>query len=156
VPTPSRVLISSLMLVLAAAVAPSFAQESRAQLAPVVAIVTEPVFVKPPAGDVAAVYFKLKNGGPKPLVVVGASSPVSEQGMIHETSIVDGQSRMRMRDKVVVQPGQTVAFAQGGLHVMLSGFRYEVATGDRVTVTLQLEGGAKVMVNTVVRSITDK
>ncbi len=66
--------------------------------------------------------------------------------MVHETATVDGMSRMRMKDKIVVAPGQTVAFAPEGLHVMLNGFKHDVAVGDTVTLSLKLEGGGQVNV----------
>jgi copper(I)-binding protein len=71
--------------------------------------------------------------------------------MIHESSIVDGQSRMRMKDKVVVPPGKSVTFAPEGLHIMIVGFRYTVSEGDRVPLTLQLEDGGKLAVSAQVR-----
>jgi copper(I)-binding protein len=69
---------------------------------------------------------------------------------------VDGQSRMRMKDKVVVPPGKSVAFAPEGLHVMVSGFRYDVLVGDNLPLTLQLEGGGKLNVAALVRPLDAK
>ncbi len=108
---------------------------------------------KPPGVDTAAVYFVLKNAGPSAITITGASSPIAEHVMVHESSTVDGQSRMRMKDTVAVAPGKSVAFSPGGLHVMLSGLKKELPVGTRVPVTLQLEGGGQVSVTAIVRSL---
>lgn len=143
--------IASLMLALAAAFAPALALSQSASL-----VARDAWVRKPPAGETAAVYFVLENSGTQPVTVLGVTSPVAESAMIHETSVVDGQSRMRMRDKVVVPAGKSVAFAPEGLHVMFVGFRYDVAVGDRVPLTLQLEGGGKLAISAVVRPLDAK
>lgn len=143
---PKSSVFFSLLLTLAAVFVPAAASAEEASLT-----VKDAWVRKPPAGETAAVYFVLANHGTKPVTVVGVTSPVAESAMIHETSVVDGQSRMRMKDKVVVPAGKSVAFAPEGLHVMFMGFRYEVNVGDRVPVTLQLEDGGKLALNAVVR-----
>ncbi len=108
---------------------------------------------KPPGVDTAAVYFVLKNTGPAAITITGVSSPIADHVMVHESSIVDGQSRMRMKDTVVVAPGKSVAFSPGGLHVMLTGLKKEIPVGTRVPVTLQLDGGGQINLTAVVRSL---
>jgi hypothetical protein len=136
---------------LAAAFLPALA------LAQTASLVAKDAWVrKPPAGETAAVYFVLANNGTKPVTVIGATSPLAESVMIHESSVVDGQSRMRMKDKVVVPPGKSVAFAPEGLHIMIVGFRYNVGEGDRVPLTLQLEDGGKLAVSAQVRPFDSK
>jgi periplasmic copper chaperone A len=138
-------------LALAAAFLPALA------LAQTASLVAKDAWVrKPPAGETAAVYFVLANTGTKPVTVIGATSPLAESVMIHESSVVDGQSRMRMKDKVVVPPGKSVAFAPEGLHIMIVGFRYNVSEGDRVPLTLQLEDGGKLAVSAQVRPFDSK
>ena len=51
---------------------------------------------------------------------------------------------MRMKEKLVIAPGKNVAFAPGGLHVMLSGFKKSVAVGQSVPLVLLLSNGAQV------------
>ncbi|MEJ1966182.1 MAG: copper chaperone PCu(A)C [Gammaproteobacteria bacterium] len=136
------------MLVLAAAFVPSFAGAQASPLTVVNAWVR-----KPPGVDTAAVYFVLKNTGPDAITITGASSPIADHVMVHESSTVDGQSRMRMKDTVIVQPGKSVAFSPGGLHVMLSGIHQDIPVGTKVPVTLQLAGGGQVSVTAVVRSL---
>jgi copper(I)-binding protein len=137
-----------LLLLSAAAFVPSFAHADPAAL-----VVQNAWARKPPGADTAAVYFVLKNQSAKPVTVVGATSTLATHVMMHESSLVDGQSRMRMRDKVTIAPGKAVAFAPEGLHVMLSGFKYDVIVGDTMHVILQLQDGGRVDVAALVRPL---
>lgn len=112
---------------------------------------------KPPPGlETVAVYFTLKNASKRAVFVVGVTSPLASGGMIHETSTVDGQSRMRMRDRVTVPGGASVAFAPEGLHVMLSGLSKPLEVGDKVPLTLQLDHGGSVDFTATVRPLDAK
>ncbi len=150
-PRPLTAFVVPLLLMFAAAFVPSFVH---AQATPLV--VQNAWARKPPGADAAAVYFVLKNNGTRPVTVIGVSSTLANHVMVHETSMVDGQSRMRMREKVTIAPGKSVAFAPEGLHVMLSGFKYDVAIGDVVPLTLQLEGGGRLSVSAPVRPLDAK
>src|SRR5688572_5357597 len=101
-----KLLIVSLVLAGAAAFMPSLAIAQSNAL-----IVQDAWIRKPPGVNTAAAYFVLQNTGSLPLKVIGVSSPIADHVMVHETSVVQGQSRMRMRDEVVVAPGKTVTFA---------------------------------------------
>ena len=150
----------SCVLTVAAAAVPALAPaqtkpaNNAAAASPAATLTVQNAWVRrPPGVDTAAVYFVLVNPGAKPVKVIGVSSSVAEHVMIHETAMADGLSRMRMKDSILVPAGKSVAFAPEGLHVMLSGFRYDVAVGDRVPLTLQLEGGGKVSINALVRPL---
>ena len=140
--------LASLLLLSAAAFVPSFAHAEAAPL-----VVQNAWARKPPGADAAAVYFVLSNPGAKPVTVVGVTSMLATHVMIHETSLVDGQSRMRMRDKVTIAPGKSVDFAPEGLHVMLSGFKYDVLVGDTMHLILKLQDGGRVDVPAIVRPL---
>jgi periplasmic copper chaperone A len=146
-----KLLIVSLVLADAAAFMPSLT------IAQSNAVIVQNAWIrKPPGVNTAAAYFVLKNTGSLPLKVVGVSSPIADHVMVHETSVVQGQSRMRMRDEVVVAPGKTVTFAPEGLHVMLTGLTKDLAVGETVPLLLQLEGGKEISVNAVVRPLDAK
>lgn len=108
---------------------------------------------KVPGADTAAVYLVLRNTGAEPVIVVGVRSPAASNVMIHETSTANGQSQMRMHEKLVIAPGQTMALRPGGLHVMLSGFSKNPLPGQSVSLVLLLANGAAVPVVAVVRSL---
>jgi copper(I)-binding protein len=147
-------IVTTLIVTMAAAFSPSLAT---AQQAPASALTVKDAWLrKPPGVDAAAVYFTVKNPGSKSVTIVGVSSAIATHVMIHESATVDGMSRMRMKDKIVVPAGQTVVFAPEGLHVMLNGFKYDVAVGDTVTLSLKLEGGGQINVPAQVRPLDAK
>jgi copper(I)-binding protein len=141
--------------VLASLVAAACAAVPGLTLAQTVTLVVQNAWIrKPPPGvDTAAVYFTLKNPSPQAVVIVGISSPVAAHAMVHETSTVDGQSRMRMRDRVTVPGGTSRAFAPEGLHVMLSGLSKALEVGDEVPLTLELDHGGSISTTAIVRPL---
>jgi copper(I)-binding protein len=108
---------------------------------------------KAPGTDVAAVYLSLSNTSLKPIIVIGIRSSIANDVMIHETSVAGGQSQMRMKDKVVIAPGQTLNFAPGGLHIMLSGLKGDLAVGKAVPLILLTADGVQVAVAAVVKPL---
>ncbi len=106
-----------------------------------------------PGVDVAAVYMTLHNGGTQPLVVTGVRSAAAAAAMIHESTVVNGQSTMRPRDVLTIGAGETVRFAPGGLHIMLHGLKRPLAAGDEVPLLLLLQSGGSVPVTARVRAL---
>lgn len=106
-----------------------------------------------PGSDVAAVYLDLSNISAKPIIVVGVQSPMASSSMLHESSVVSGQSQMRMKNTIVIAPGKTVSFAPGGTHVMLSGLKSNIGVGQSVPLVLLLADGSKVTVAAVVKPL---
>jgi len=106
-----------------------------------------------PGSDVAAVYLSLSNTSLKPVIVIGVQSPLANHSMVHETAVVVGQSQMRMREKIVIAPGQTVNFAPGGTHIMLSGLKRGMSVGQSVPLVLLLADGGRLTVAAVVKPL---
>lgn len=147
-PTVLRRTVLASMLAAALAVAPAWAD----QIADFV--VGNAWIRKPPPGlDTAAMYFTVQNSTKNAVVIVGVKSPVAAHAMIHETSMHDSQSRMRMKDTVTVPGGKSVAFAPEGLHVMLTGLTRTLEVGDRVPVTLELDHGGSIDIMATVRPL---
>ena len=112
---------------------------------------------KPPPGlDAAAVYFTVQNRTSSAAVIVGVKSSLAAHAMIHESSTVDGQPRMRMRDTVTVPAGGQQAFAPEGLHIMLTGLSKTLEVGDKVPVTLELDHGGSIDLVASVRPLDAK
>lgn len=119
---------------------------------PATALVVKDAWARMAAGsDVAAVYLSLTNTGPELIIVIGVRCPIASRSMMHETSLIKGQSQMRTRDKIVVPPGQTVSFAPGGMHIMLSGLKQRPAAGQNLPLVLLLANGSRVAVAAVVK-----
>jgi len=108
-----------------------------------------------PGVEVAAVYLTLHNGGTQPVVVKGVTSPAAGAAMIHESSLVNGQSTMRAHEPLRLGAGETVHFAPGGLHIMLHSLKRPLAPGDEVPLVLLLEGGGSLTVTARVRALGD-
>jgi copper(I)-binding protein len=136
-----------------AVASPLWAGESEAPL-----LVTNAWIRKPPPGlDSAALYFTVKNPSKgRDVFIVRATSSLAANAMIHESSTVNGQSRMRMKAEVKIAGGQSVAFAPEGLHVMLTGLTRPLEVGDKVPVTLELDHGGSVDLVATVRPLDAK
>ncbi|HSG89695.1 MAG TPA: copper chaperone PCu(A)C [Pseudomonadales bacterium] len=100
----------------------------------------------PPGRSVLAAYVEFANGGDAPITLVSAASPAAERVEFHAHRHEDGMMRMRRVDQVEVPAQGTLAFAPGGLHLMLFGtaapragarleVTFETADGDTLSVT---------------------
>jgi copper(I)-binding protein len=120
-------------------------------------VVQNPWIRKPPPGlDSVALYFTVQNPWKRDLFIVGATSSLAANAMIHESSTVEGQSRMRMQNNVKIPAGKTVAFAPEGLHIMLTGVTKTLEVGDKVPVTLELDHGGMIDIIATVRPLDAK
>jgi periplasmic copper chaperone A len=108
-----------------------------------------------PGVDVAAAYLTLHNSGPQAVVVSGVRAADAAAAMIHETTIVNGQSAMRPHETLRIAPGETVRLAPGGLHIMLHGLKRALSAGDEVPLVLLLQGGGSLTVMARVRALAD-
>jgi copper(I)-binding protein len=147
-------LTARVLLFFAALAAAGLPALAVAQLSPL--IVQNAWLRKAPGADTAAVYLVLRNTSVQPIIVIGVRSPTASHVMIHETSTTGAQSRMRMHEKLVIAPGQSVAFEPGGLHVMLSGFKKTPLIGQTVPLIFLLANGGQVTVAAVVRPLDAK
>ena len=107
-----------------------------------------------PGAAVAAAYMKLHNGGTRGVRVTGVRSALAASATIHETQLVDGVSTMRPHEPLAIAPGESVALAPGGLHVMLHDLTHPLALDEQVPLELLLEGGGRVEVRARVRPLS--
>jgi periplasmic copper chaperone A len=107
-----------------------------------------------PGADMAAAYLTLRNVSANPVTVTGIESPIAGHALIHETTVQQGQSRMRPREAVVVAPGSVVKFEPGGLHVMLHDLKQPLRVGQTVPLLIKLAGGGVVPVTATVRPLS--
>jgi periplasmic copper chaperone A len=147
-----RTVLASLLAAALAVVSAGVPAQTTATL-----VVQDPWIRKPPPGvDIVAVYFTVKNLSKRAIFIVGVTSPLAANAMIHESSTVEGQSRMRMRDRVTVPGGSNVAFEPEGLHVMLTGVNKTLEVGEKVPLTLQLDQGGSIDLVATVRPLDAK
>src|SRR5690606_10301638 len=87
-----------------------------------------------------------------PVTIVSASSPSFGSVELHETTRVDGVSRMRHVDRLEVPAGGTATLAPGGLHLMLMQPRSTPALGESLQIELELADGRRLRAGLEVRA----
>ncbi|MCK2182828.1 copper chaperone PCu(A)C [Halomonas getboli] len=88
-------------------------------------------------GDLpAAGYFRLHNAGDHTVTLTGADSEAYGSVMLHMTVSEDGMSSMHAVSSLDIAPGNTLAFAPKGYHLMFMKRTQPLAVGDKVEVTL--------------------
>ena len=112
--------------------------------------IEDPYVLPPlPGRDVAVGYFSANNRGEVARTLTGARSASAERVEIH-THVHDGDMmRMRRVDEVALEPARPVAFAPGGLHLMLFGV--QLPDAGAVEVVLELDDGNEERVSFAVR-----
>ena len=94
---------------------------------------------------------------PKAMRLVEVRSPVAGVAEIHEMSMADNMMRMRQVKELALPAGKAVELKPGGYHVMLLDLKGQVKAGDKVPLTLVLEGDDKkretIEVNAVARPL---
>ena len=105
----------------------------------------------PPGQPNTAAYMTLTNSGTAAVVVIGASTEIARKAEIHTTVEVDGLQRMEQLAQLSIAPGESVALAPGGTHLMLLGLARRPAPGDEIGLCLQLEAAEQVCTTADVR-----
>jgi copper(I)-binding protein len=86
-------------------------------------------------------YFVIISYASAPMRLVGAASPAFGDIMLHRSVDEEGVASMAHVDKVELYPGQAIAFAPGGYHLMLMNRTQELRAGEEVPVTLRFDDG---------------
>jgi len=108
----------------------------------------------PGGARVAVGYLTIKNNGASADRLVGGSSQVSADIEVHEMAMKNDVMVMRpVSGGLTIPPGQSVALAPGGYHLMLMNLQAPLKQGARVPVTLQFEKAGKIDVVLDVRGI---
>lgn len=99
----------------------------------------------PPAGmPMAAGYGQIRNDCREAVVVIAAGSKAFGDVSLHETTLVDGVSRMRAVERLPIAAGATVELKPGSLHLMLMQPEVPLKEGAQLPLRLSLEDGRKV------------
>ncbi|HEV8692981.1 MAG TPA: copper chaperone PCu(A)C [Lysobacter sp.] len=86
-------------------------------------------------------FGRIENNCPKPVTVVGVSSPAFDDVSLHETRIVDGVSRMRALPELRIAPDDAAVLKPGGMHLMLMQPHAPLKAGSKVVVEFALKDG---------------
>jgi hypothetical protein len=104
------------------------------------------------SGMVTAVYFVLRNPETAGVTLTAATSPWAESVSLHMTHEMNGMVHMMPIDSAPVAPGDSVVFAEGGRHLMVSGLRRKLSGGDSLPLRLEFTGGRSLELKVAVRS----
>jgi len=96
-------------------------------------------------------YAVLRNPCDRPLAITGVSSGDFVMGMVHETVLQNGISRMRHAASSPLPVRGELRFAPGGRHLMLMHPRRTLKEGDKVRLTLKLADGSRIGADFAVR-----
>ena len=72
--------------------------------------------------------------------LVGVATAIAKSAEIHESGMSGGTMRMRAVDSVALPAGRRIELKPGGYHVMLLGIAKPLGAGDKVPLTLTIEG----------------
>ena len=98
-------------------------------------------------GGNSAVYFTIDNPAGQPDTLLAAEGDIAGQVEIHRsTTSADGVMMMQEQADVPVPARSTVAFAPGGLHIMLVGLTQDLGGGDMFTLRLRFAEAGEISV----------
>ena len=108
-------------------------------------VITEPR----PGSNMSAGYLRISNNRGEPLAITRVESPQFGKIEIHETTTVDGVSRMRPLPALEVPPNGSVVLERGGKHLMLmrpgddlSRISLDFYAGDELLLSVDTEVAA--------------
>jgi copper(I)-binding protein len=100
----------------------------------------------PPGVPNTAAYFSIQNSSDTTQILIGASVDFADKAEIHNHIMVNDMMRMEQQSEVVIQPGESVQFAPGGLHLMLFGLKQPLLEGQSVAISLQTKDGESIII----------
>nr|WP_256368242.1 copper chaperone PCu(A)C [Mangrovicoccus sp. HB161399] len=118
-----------------------------------IAVTEARVALAPPGARTLAAYMVVANAGAAPRALAGVRAEGFAMAHLHHSMEKDGVAMMAAMDQIEIAPGGSVAFAPGGLHVMLMGPRKALAVGNEVVLTLIFADGAEIAVTAPVERI---
>ncbi len=102
----------------------------------------------PGGSRVAGGYLSIENRGSSADKLLSASTEIARKVEIHEMAVNGGVMTMRaLEGGLSIEPGRTVKFAPGGLHLMSVGLATPLVRGDKVPVTLRFEKAGEITVS---------
>lgn len=106
----------------------------------------------PPNVKVLAAYLEIKNYGSNPRVLINVSSPAFDEVGIHQSMMHGNMVHMEQLKELTIPARDSVVLKPGGKHLMLTGAKKPLNTGDQVPMTLIFQSGEKIEIKAIVRS----
>ncbi len=94
-----------------------------------------------PGATTGVIYFGVTNAGKSDDRLTGISTDIADKAELHKTMTMSGGMMMMdpIPEGVPIAAGQTVTLQPNGMHVMLTGLKHQLKSGDTVAVTLTFE-----------------
>ncbi len=105
-----------------------------------------------PGAHAASVYVPFRNTGTETDELIGGSTPVASNFMIHESYNENGIAKMRMLKALELAPNKPVGMRPGGKHIMLTGMNRQLKEGDKFLLTLVFAKAGKIEVEVTVHA----
>ena len=93
-----------------------------------------------------AAYLSITNHGAREDTLIGAQTPAATRVEFHRTSVEAGMAKMRPASSLVIEPGDTLTAAPGGLHLMLVDLKTPLVNGTTVPLVLTFKDAGEVTV----------
>ena len=103
-------------------------------------------------GQNAAGYMVIGNTGRVSDRLISVECALASRVTLHSSEMRGGVMSMRQLNAVAVEPGGTIRFAPGGLHIMFEGLQAQFAIGSRVTANLVFRRAGRIAVQFTVQS----
>ena len=105
-------------------------------------IVTDAIVrLLPPGAPNTAAYFSIQNRSDTSQILIGALADFANKAEIHNHIMVDDMMRMQHQPEVIIEPGESVHFSPGGLHITLFGLKQPLREGQSVAISLKTKEG---------------
>ena len=110
----------------------------------------------PPGVPNSAGYMTIANAGAKPDKLLSVSCACAARVEAHMSHVMNGQAMMMPAGPVNVPAGGKVAFAPGGLHLMITGLKAPLVDGGMQELTLKFARAGTVKAGFHVRAKIDQ
>jgi copper(I)-binding protein len=91
-------------------------------------------------------YLMLENKSDNELILVRARSSMFDLVMIHQATIDRGDTRMMLKQELLIPAGKKIELSAKGVHLMFAGRKGKQKQGDKARVTLVFSDGSQVPV----------
>ena len=109
-----------------------------------------------PGTTVSSAYMEIKNTTNKDIVLIGATSKVSDRIEIHEHVMNGEMMRMQQRESLTIAANDSVVLQPSGYHLMIFNLAEPLKVDDKVELTLQFSDKKETHFTLPVQSIKRK
>jgi len=93
---------------------------------------------------IGGAFLTISNAGGSADKLTAVATPVAAMAELHQTKSDNGVATMTPVASLDVMPGQKVALAPGGYHIMLMGLKSQLKEGESFPLTLTFEKAGKI------------